>query len=55
MKDIFKKLRDLLDADDRRSFSLFIFISFLAGVIEVAGIGSVMPFIGVLMQQPDSC
>ncbi|MDB5492268.1 MAG: Lipid export ATP-binding/permease protein MsbA [Micavibrio sp.] len=47
-----KKLGRLLDVEDRRSFTIFIAISFLAGVIEVIGIGSIMPFIGVLMQ-PD--
>jgi len=52
MKDTYQKLLRLLDTNDKKSFFLFILISFLGGAIEVAGIGSVMPFIGVLIQ-PD--
>ncbi len=50
MIELGKTLARLLDAEGRRSFVIFTVISFLAGVIEVVGIGSVMPFIGVLLQ-----
>jgi ABC-type multidrug transport system fused ATPase/permease subunit len=52
MNNLRKTLTNLLDTEDRRSFTTFIVISFLAGIIEVIGIGSIMPFIAVLMQ-PD--
>lgn len=47
-----QKILRLMDPTDRRAFIIFVIISFFAGIIEVAGIGSIMPFIGVLMQ-PD--
>lgn len=50
--NIYQKISGLMDRDDHRAFIVFVIISFLAGLIEVAGIGSIMPFIGVLMQ-PD--
>lgn len=52
MKHLGKNLVRLLDTEDRRSFAIFVAISFFSGVIEVIGVGSIMPFIGVLMQ-PD--
>lgn len=52
MKHIFATLLGLLDDDDRKSFTVFIIISFLGGAIEIAGIGSIMPFMGILLQ-PD--
>lgn len=50
MRELGKTLIRLLDAEGRRSFAIFTLISFLAGIIEVIGVGSVMPFIGVLLQ-----
>jgi ABC-type bacteriocin/lantibiotic exporter with double-glycine peptidase domain len=50
MIELGKTFARLLDAEGRRSFVIFTVISFFAGVIEVVGIGSVMPFIGVLLQ-----
>lgn len=50
MLEIGKTLIRLLDSHDRRSFFIYTVISFVAGIIEVVGIGSIMPFIGVLLQ-----
>lgn len=52
MKHVFSKIISLFDAHDKRAFITFVIISFLGGVIEVAGIGSIMPFMGILLQ-PD--
>jgi ABC-type bacteriocin/lantibiotic exporter with double-glycine peptidase domain len=52
MSTALHKISRLMDPADRRAFIIFVIISFFAGIIEVAGIGSIMPFIGVLMQ-PD--
>lgn len=50
--NINRKISGLMDQDDHRAFVIFVIISFFASLIEVAGIGSIMPFIGVLMR-PD--
>ncbi len=52
MRHHYKTLFSLFDDQDRRGFGLFITVTFFAGALEVIGIGSIMPFIGLLLQ-PD--
>ena len=42
----------LLEPAELRSFTLLLVLMLLAGLVEVAGVASIMPFIGIL-SNPD--
>lgn len=48
MLDTYKKLKDLLDARERRNAVLLFGMMLVMGVLEVFGVASVMPFIAVV-------
>lgn len=52
MIDIYRKIRDLLDARERRNAILLFGMMLVMGLLEVAGVASIMPFIAVLAK-PD--
>ena len=47
MKDIIKKLNSLLTKRDKQFLILLLFLSIIVSVIEVVGVGAIMPFISV--------
>ena len=48
MLDLFLKIRDLLDARERRNALLLLFMVLITGVFEAIGVGSLIPFLSVL-------
>ncbi len=48
MIDVFRKIRDLLDARERRNAVLLFGLMLIMALLEVVGVASVMPFIAVL-------
>ena len=52
MIDTFRKIRDLLDARERRNAVILFVMMLLMGLFEVVGVVSIMPFIAVLAK-PD--
>ena len=47
MRAAFLKLRDLLDARERRDAALLFLVMLVVGFLEMIGVASVMPFISV--------
>lgn len=48
MIDAFRKIMDLLDARERRRFWLLMALLIVMGIVNMAGIASIMPFLAVL-------
>ena len=48
MIDTIRKLRDLLDARERRNALLLFAMMLVMGLLEVLGVASIMPFIAVV-------
>lgn len=44
---MFRKIMDLMDAREKRNASILLFMMLLMGVLEAAGVASIMPFIAV--------
>ena len=52
MTDTFRKIRDLLDARERRNAVILFVMMLFMGLFEVVGVVSIMPFVAVLAK-PD--
>ncbi|NWQ39169.1 ABC transporter ATP-binding protein [Bacillus sp. EB106-08-02-XG196] len=48
MKDTFKKLRVLFNKKDKKKFLLLFFMMIIAAIFETAGIGLIVPFVGIV-------
>ncbi len=48
MKDTFNKLRTLFNKRDKKKFLLLFFMMIIAAIFETAGIGLIVPFVGIV-------
>ncbi|NOZ10109.1 MAG: ABC transporter ATP-binding protein [Gammaproteobacteria bacterium] len=48
MVEIYRKIRDLLDARERRNAVILFVLMLIMGLLEVVGVASILPFIAVL-------
>ncbi|MBY0145895.1 ABC transporter ATP-binding protein [Neobacillus niacini] len=48
MKDTFRKLRVLFDKRDKKKFLLLFIMMIIAAIFETAGIGLIVPFVGIV-------
>jgi ABC-type multidrug transport system fused ATPase/permease subunit len=50
VSDLFKQLRIIVRSRERRLFAILLFVLLLNGILETAGVASIMPFMTVVVQ-----